>query len=76
MNYMQIQRIGERSGESKEICGHFHTGGVIACHHPDGWGDCILNRPDRSCPFKQSIIEYFEAIQEDGPECINQDILR
>jgi len=64
---MQIQGFDTRSGESKEICGHFSTGGVVVCNHPDGWGDCILNRPDRSCPYKNSIVEYFEAIQEGEP---------
>jgi hypothetical protein len=65
---MQIQGFETRSGESKEICGHFRNNGAIVCNHPDGWGDCILNRPDRSCPYKNSIVEYFEAIQEGEPQ--------
>ncbi len=65
---MQIQQSGTGSDETVEICGHFRNDGVIACSHPAGWGDCILNRPDRSCPYKSSIVRYFEAIQEKNPD--------
>ncbi len=69
---MQIQQIRAELGESGEICGHFRERGTIVCNHPDGWGDCILNRPDRSCPYKHSIVEYFEGVQDEGSATVNR----